>query len=124
MKILIIEDEQIMLKSLIDRFASEHFEILTARDGEYGLELALSEKPDIILLDIVLPKMDGMTMMDKLRKSNSSAKDTPIILLTNLNADEKIMQGIVQDNPAYFLVKTEWTMDDIVEKVKSELKEK
>ena len=122
MKILIIEDEKIMLNQLVTRFTNEHFDVIFAKDGKLGLDMAISEKPELILLDIVLPKMDGMTMMSKLRQSNSDARNVPIILLTNLNSDEKIMKGIIQDNPSYYLVKTEWTLDDIVEKVKDTLK--
>ena len=121
MKILIVEDEEIMLKALVDRFTSEKFEVISAKDGEEGLKLALIERPNLILLDIILQKMDGMTMMQRLRRTNSWGESVPIILLTNLNADDKIMKGITEDKPAYYLIKTQWTLDDVVEKVKERL---
>ena len=121
MKLLIIEDEDLMLKPLVDKFSSEGFEVISAKDGESGLDKALTEKPDLILLDIILPKKDGMTMMRELRTSNSWGKNVPVILLTNLNADDRIMKGVTKDEPAYYLVKTDWTLDQVVEKVKDRL---
>ena len=121
MKLLIIEDENLMLKPLVDKFSSEGFEVILAKNGETGLDKALTEKPDLILLDIILPKKDGMTMMRELRASNSWGKNVPIILLTNLNADDRIMKGVTKDEPAYYLVKTDWTLDQVVEKVKDRL---
>jgi len=121
MKILIVEDEDAILKALVNKFIGEKFSVLQAKNGEEGLNLALLNKPDLILLDIILPKMDGMTMMKKLREANSWGKSVPVILLTNLNADEKIMKGIIENEPAYYLVKTDWTLDQVVEKVRERL---
>ncbi len=121
MKILIVEDEEIMLKQLTERFTGEKFEIVTARDGEEGLKLALTERPDLILLDIILPKMDGMTMMKKLRQMSSWGKKVPIIILTNLNANDSIMKGVTENEPAYYLTKTSWTIDEVLTKVKEQL---
>jgi DNA-binding response OmpR family regulator len=121
MKILIVEDEENALGPLSERFKAEGFEVSAARDGVEGLEKATAEQPDLILLDIVMPKMDGMTMMKKLRDSGDYGKSVPIILLTNLSADEEILKGVAEDEPAYYLVKVDWTLDEIVEKVKQRL---
>jgi DNA-binding response OmpR family regulator len=121
MKILIVEDEDIALQPLVERFAAEGFEVVAARDGEEGLEKAVRERPDLILLDIIMPKMDGMTMLKKLRETDEWGKKVPVILLTNLSADEEILKGIAEDEPAYYLVKVNWTLDEIVEKVKQRL---
>ncbi|MCL5733597.1 MAG: response regulator [Patescibacteria group bacterium] len=110
-----------MLNDLIDKFTREGFSALGAKDGEEGLASAISYQPDLILLDIVLPKMDGMTMMRKLREQSEWGKKVPIILLTNLNADDQIMMGVAKDEPAFYLIKTEWTLDDVVKKVKQSL---
>ena len=121
-KILIIEDEMSQRKALVDKFTRESFQVLEARDGEEGLRVALKEQPNIILLDIIMPKMDGMTMMKKLRQENEWGKSVPVILLTNLSSDDdKIMKGITADEPAYYLVKSNWTINDVVEKVKERL---
>ena len=121
MKILIVEDDEYVRGALIERLKSERFDLVTAGDGEEGLRMALAERPDLILLDIIMPKMDGMTMMKKLRESGDWGKTVPIILLTNLNADEDILKGIAADEPSYYLVKVDWTLDQIAEKVKERL---
>jgi len=120
-RILIIDDESSQRKALEDKFIREGFRILTAGNGEEGLKIALKEKPDIILLDIVMPKMDGMTMLRKLRRENSWGKGVPVILLTNLSADDEKITAIAIDEPAYYLVKSDWTIEDILEKVRERL---
>ncbi len=120
-KILIIEDEELELDALVQKFSDEDFEVLTAEDGEIGYEKALAEKPDIILLDLLLPKLEGMDMMKKLRVANSWGKTVPIIILTNLNPDSKIIKGVAEDEPAFCLMKADFTLDQIVEKVKERL---
>jgi DNA-binding response OmpR family regulator len=122
-KIAVIEDEEIMSKSLVGELEDADFEVITAFDGKQGLQLILKEKPDLVLLDIVMPEMDGMTMMKKLRESGGYGKHIPIILLTNLNADDKIMGGVTQNEPSYYLVKSTYTVADVVERVRHSLKE-
>ena len=122
-KILIIEDEDTVLKTLREKFEKENFEVILAKDGDEGLKMALEARPDLILLDIIMPRMDGMTMMKRLRETNAWGKNVPIILLTNLNADDRIIRGVTEDEPAYYLVKTNWTLDEVVEKVRNRLGE-
>lgn len=120
--ILIVEDEDLQLKSLSDEFADEGFRVLIAKNGEEGLAVALREQPDIILLDIVMPIMDGMTMLKNMREKNSWGKNVPVIVLTNLDADdEKIMKDIVSTEPVYYLVKSKWSLAEIAEKVRERL---
>lgn len=121
MKILIIEDEDVMLKTLTEKFTNEKFEVLTAQDGENGLKIALDHRPDIILLDIILPRMDGMTMLNKLRHTNAWGEKVPVVLLTNLNADDEIMKGVIENEPAFFLLKSNWTLEGVVKKVNERL---
>ena len=121
-KILIVEDEEVICKAYADELRDEGFAILTAKNGQAGLELALREKPDLILLDILMPIMDGLTMMDTLRQKDLYGKNVPIILLTNLSAsEEKIMKAIAKNEPAYYLVKSDWNLSDVVGKVKERL---
>ena len=122
--ILIVEDEVSMLNALRDKFTREDFAVFEAKNGERGLEIALREHPDLILLDIAMPVMDGMTMMKKLRQENDWGKKVPIILLTNLNEDDKINIRITEDEPAYYLVKSDWKIDDVVKKVRERLSRK
>ena len=121
-KILIVEDDKSLRDVLHNKFSLEGFNVLEANDGEAGLAIALREHPDLILLDILMPKMDGITMMKKLREANEWGKHVPIILLTNLSADdEKINQAITDNTPAYYLVKANYTIADLVEKIKERL---
>ena len=120
-KILIVEDEAVMLKTLVDNLSAEGFgHIIQARNGEEGLILAINEKPDLVILDIIMPKMNGMMMLKELRQ-NPVGKDMKVILLTNLIADDPITKGVVANEPSYYLVKTEHSIEDIVEKVKTTL---
>jgi two-component system response regulator VicR len=117
-----IDDEAPIQKVLHDKLTLEGFKVLGAKDGEEGLSMALNEHPDIILLDLLMPKMDGLTMMKKLRQTGEWGKKVPIILLTNLSPDdEKINKAITKDEPAYYLVKSNFTMESLVEKIKERL---
>ena len=121
-KIVVVEDDEVMLGAICDELKDAGFEVMRAHDGIEGLDIVLSQKPDLILLDIIMPKMDGMTMLGKLRKSdNNYGEKVPVILLTNLNPDDKIMRGVTMDEPSYYLVKSQWTLDNVVEKVKGAL---
>ncbi len=118
-KILIVEDEEPMLRALADKFNSEGFNVIQAKDGEEALEEALASKPDVILLDIILPKMDGMTMLKKLREDERGA-NIPVILLTNLDYSVGVAKAV--ESGAYdYLVKTDWTLEEVVEKVRERL---
>jgi DNA-binding response OmpR family regulator len=124
-KILIVEDEELQRKPLAEELQDQGFNVLTAPNGRDGLELALHEKPDLILLDIVMPVMDGMTMMKKLREESVYGKNVPVILLTNLSADqEEINKSITRDEPAYYLVKSDFTLQDVVKKIRERLSRK
>lgn len=117
-KILIVEDEKDQREILVDEFKAQEFEVVTAENGQKGLNVAKEEKPDVILLDIVMPVMDGITMMTKLRESSTWGKSVPIILLTNLTSDsDKVIKAVSQNDPAYYLVKSDWDLVNVVDKV-------
>lgn len=113
--ILIIEDDQLVADMYKDKFQMSDFTVTTAKDGELGLQLALTNKPNLILLDLNLPKISGMDLMAKLRE-NSWGKTVPIIVLTNLNVDGKILESITKYNPAYCLIKSNTTPEDLLTK--------
>lgn len=120
-RILVVEDEQLTRQALVDELAGEGFEVLQAVNGEEGLNTALREHPDLVLLDIVMPKMDGVTVMSKLRE-DAWGKDVPIIMLTVLDSDDAILGKIVENKPAYYLIKkNELHAEEIVAKVKEKL---
>lgn len=119
--ILIVEDELIISKTYAEELRYEGFTVLTAGNGKDGLALALSKKPDLILLDILMPVMNGLTMMGKLRKKNLYGKHVPVVLLSNLSSsEEKILKTITntKDEPTAYFVKSDWDLADVVEKIK------
>lgn len=117
--ILIAEDEQDMRQTLVDAFRHEGFNVLEAKNGKEGLEFALKEHPDLILLDIVMPEMDGMTMAKKLRE-DERGKDIPIIMLTNFSDVEKVTNAL-ESGVYEYLVKSDWKIEDVVLRVKEKL---
>jgi len=121
-KILIIDDDEMILKSLSPIFASEGFEVLTANDGDDGLVQALNKEPDLVITDIEMKKVDGMVVLNEIRKSGPWGQKVPVILLTNFDADDRIMRGIVDDKPSWYLLKPKVNPKIILEKVKELLK--
>ena len=120
--ILIIEDEVSLRNALRDKFSRRGFNIFEAKDGESGLEMALKKKPNLIMLDIIMPKMDGMTMLKKLRHENKWGKNVPVIILSNLGPDDgKMMQEIAEDEFVSYLVKSNWSLNGIVAKIEEKL---
>lgn len=118
-KILIIEDEEPILEVLEAKFGLEKFETMRAKDGEEGLKMALEKKPDLILLDIIMPKMDGLTVLQKLSE-DENGKKIPVIVLTNLSDDENVKNAVEKGNYDY-LIKSDWRIEDVVKKVKEKL---
>ena len=118
-KILIVEDEKILRDALTIKLKDEGFEILEAEDGLAGLDMALAEKPDLILLDIIMPVMDGITMLQKLR-DDPEGKKIKVIILTNLQDQEKVTEA-VKNNTQEYLIKSDWSLSDIVLKIKEKL---
>lgn len=118
-KVLIVDDEKPLLDIYHDKFSKEGFSVRLAKDGKEGLEAAEKENPDIILLDILMPVMDGITMLKKL-KENKWGKDVPVILLTNLDDTSKVAEAASMGVFDY-LVKQDYKIDDLVKKVKEKL---
>jgi DNA-binding response OmpR family regulator len=116
-KILIVEDEQGLLNTLADEFSSTGFTVLKSSNGVEGLRTALHEHPDAILLDIMMPQMDGLTMMQKLRADawGASAK---VILLTNLDPDGDVIQKVNEYKPTYYFVKSNIKIEELLTKIK------
>ncbi|MCX6782061.1 MAG: response regulator [Candidatus Magasanikbacteria bacterium] len=120
-EVLVVEDEVELAEVIASQLKEEKIGVRIARDGVEGLEMALKLHPDLILLDIIMPKMDGMTMLAHLRK-DSWGKDAKVILLTNLSDNEKVAEAIKQQSYDY-LVKADWNIRDVVKLVKEKLEE-
>lgn len=118
--VALIEDDPMIGEMYKTKFAKNGFEIQIAVDGAAGLELVRKIKPDIILLDIIMPKLDGFEVLKQLRE-NPDFKKTPVVMLTNLGQEEDVKKGRDLGAEDYF-VKTNFTPSAIVDKVKSLLK--
>jgi len=119
-KILIVEDDQALAGALTAKFTGEGFLTFRAANGKEGLIAAKKERPDLILLDIVMPIMDGLTMFKKM-KDDSSLVEIPIILLTNLKDSDTISRALAMGLNDY-LIKTDWKLEDIVKLVRQKIK--
>lgn len=117
--ILIVEDEYSMRKVLSDRFRSEGYETDEATNGKDGLAKAILKHPDILIIDVLMPGMDGLTLLRELRKSGEYGRKVPAIMLTNLNPDkDEITNAVAEGEPAYYLMKVDMSVDDLLEKVR------
>lgn len=119
-KILIVEDDTTIKTMYKGKFESDGFEVLTAGAGAEGLELAKNEKPNIIMLDIILPQMDGFSVLEGL-KGDSKTKNIPVIMLTNLGTDEDKKKG-EKLGAVDYIVKANLTPAQVSEKIKKYIK--
>ena len=118
--ILFVEDEPTLQKALGLALAQEGYEVKTAADGEAGLQLAREVKPNLVLLDLILPKMDGFEVLEELKKDDAT-KNIPVIVLTNLESSQDIEKALVLGASTY-LVKANYDLKDVIEKVKENIK--
>lgn len=114
-KVLIVEDEKMLCDIYKTKFEMEGFAVAQSHDGREGLEMAREEKPDIILLDIIMPKLDGFVALQLLKK-DASTKDIPVLLLTNLGQEDDVKKGKKLGAAGYF-VKANHSPSDVVSKV-------
>jgi len=118
--ILLVEDEEMLANMYETKFIKEGYKVVKALDGETGVKLAGECQPDLILLDIIMPKMDGFTVLKKIKEMDN-VKNAPVILLTNLGQDEDIKKG-QQLGAAGYLIKANLTPQEVVNKIKEFLK--
>ncbi|MFH2063467.1 MAG: response regulator [bacterium] len=114
--VLIIDDDAFLSGIYATKLDLEGFRVLTARDGEEGLRLAGEEHPAVILLDVLMPKLDGFETLKRL-KSEAGTKDIPVIMLTNLGQKEDIEQA-KSDGAEDYLIKAHFVPAEAVEKIR------
>lgn len=114
--ILLIEDEANLQKLISQQLEQAGFKCLLALNGEIGLQKALEFKPELILLDLILPKKDGFEVLKEL-KANQTTKNIPVIVLTNLESTPDIQKALALGATTY-LVKANYKLEEIVEKIK------
>ncbi len=120
-KILIIEDEKILLEVLQKKLSREGYEIITAKDGLEGLEKIRAESPNLVILDIVIPKMGGFEVIEKMREE-PDLKSIPIIIISNSGQTVEIEKALRLGAKDY-LIKTEFDPKEVIEKVKKQIGE-
>ena len=117
-KVLVVEDDETMLKALNSALTNAGYIVIEERDGVTGLVAAHQAHPDLILLDILMPMMDGWEMLKDIREKDEWGKNVPVLILTNLSADEDMqMRKIAELSPSYFMMKADWRLEGIVSKV-------
>ena len=121
-KILLIEDEQIMLNLLQRKLTEEGYEVSIAKDGEEGLETMAKEKPDIILLDIIMPKKGGFEVMEEMQK-DPNLKEIPVIIISNSGQPVELSRA-QKLGARDWLIKTEFDPQEVIDKVKKQLWQK
>jgi len=117
-RILLIEDEALLGKMYLEEMKKNGFEILWARDGEKGLKMAKKDRPDLVLLDIVLPQKTGTEVLRELKKDNSTSS-IPVIIFTNF--EDKECRELAQKFQIEYLLKTDYTPSMLIEKIKKAL---
>lgn len=119
-KILVIEDDRFLRELIARKLSDDGFVIIEAMDGEEGLKKVKEEKPDLILLDLILPSIDGFEVLSQIKK-DENLKSIPVIILSNLGQREEVEKGLKMGAVDY-LIKAHFTLGEIIEKMKNILK--
>jgi|WetSurMetagenome_2_1015567.scaffolds.fasta_scaffold469536_1 two-component system, OmpR family, alkaline phosphatase synthesis response regulator PhoP len=118
-KVLVVDDEHAVRLALNDKLEAAGFEVILANNGIEGLKMAFVNHPDLIVLDILMPKMDGIETLKMLRE-DSWGKNVPVIILTNIS-DYYQLEEALKIGISEYMVKAEWSLKDVVERVKAVL---
>lgn len=118
-KILLIEDDRFLIKLYSDKLLREGFDVSMAISGEEGLSKVVGEKPDLVLLDVILPQKNGFDILSEI-KLNNETKHIPVVMLTNLGQDSDIKTGMDLGAVDY-LVKTDFSITKLPEIVRKHL---
>ncbi|MEF8847165.1 MAG: response regulator [Candidatus Paceibacterota bacterium] len=119
--ILFVEDERNLQKTFRDLLENEGYEVISALNGEEGFKKAKEENPDLILLDLILPKLHGFKVLKKL-KAKEEIKDIPVIILTNLEGTDDVQKALEMGVTTY-LVKSDYKLDEVLNKIEKSLED-
>src|SRR3989344_7322778 len=111
-KVLVVEDNETIRRSIKDELLLDGFSVSEASDGEAALAKIISDKPDIVILDIILPKISGVDVFKKIR-SIAGITETKVVIFTNLEADEKMIKEISSLNQCFYLNKSNFHLEDL-----------
>lgn len=115
--ILLVEDDEFLVELYATKLTLEGFAVMTAGDGKKGLKLAREKHPDLVLLDIILPKLDGFAVLEAL-KHDPATQSTPVILLTNLSQRDEVKRGL-ELGAADYLIKAHFMPTEVIKKIKA-----
>jgi len=118
-KILLAEDDSFIQKAYKDGFERKNFDVLVAGDGEVAINLMKSNKPDIVLLDLIMPKKNGFDVLKEM-KSDEDLKNIPVIVLSNLGQDSDVDKCKTMGAVDY-LIKSDYSIPEILEKIKEHI---
>lgn len=119
--ILVVEDEPALMKALVKKLSDAGYSVDCATNGQEGLEKALATHPDLLILDIILPRLDGVSLLKKIRE-DEWGKGAKAIFLTNLTDENKLEEALAQGTSDY-LIKSDWNLKDVIKKVQAKLAE-
>ena len=121
--VLVVEDEQALRFALKEKLEHKGFSALVAEDGEEGLKIGLDEQPDLILLDIIMPRLDGLEMLKAVRADETWGANVPVIVLTNSREKGNIVEAL-DGGVSQYLTKADWKIEDVIDKVREALEER
>jgi len=119
--ILLVEDDEFLAELYGTKLSLEGYNVFLASDGEKGLKMVKEKKPDLVLLDIILPKMDGFEVLKEI-KADKSLKSVPVILLTNLSQKDEVKKGL-EFGAKDYLIKAHFMPSEVVKKIKDTIGE-
>jgi CheY-like chemotaxis protein len=115
-KVLIVDDDNNIIKMYSIKLSNSNYEPLSAMNGKQGLEVAFKIHPDLIVIDLAMPVMDGMAMIKQLR-TDPWGKTVPIIILTNFDTNDRTLADVQKFQPSYYLLKANNTPSQIIDKI-------
>ena len=116
-KVLLIDDDEVFLKTVIDALSAENYEVITAKDGKEGLQVTKRRKPDLILLDVLMPEIGGMNFL-KIIKEDEELNKIPVLVASNLTSMSHVEEGVALGARGY-IIKSDESLKTIVDTIKS-----
>lgn len=116
-RVVIVEDDPDLLEALVRQFREEGFNVFIAHNGREGVSRVVQVRPDVILLDLLMPEMDGHEMMQTLLAEHDWVREIPVLVMTNYGFGDKPIEDWAKKMRIEYMVKSEWRLQDIVEKV-------
>lgn len=121
-KIILAEDDKFIARAYLDGLKRAGYTVIPSFDGQDTLEKIRQEQPDIVLLDIIMPKKNGFEVLEEL-KEDDKLKQIPVVILSNLGQETDVQQGM-KSGAIDYLIKSDCSMDEVIEKVESVLSKK